>query len=247
LVVRDDGDSSSSSSPTASAPASKQTPFSTNLNTGGITQTESVTEPTGDGSTSFTGTAAPTATFKGNSTNKHTTFDPTNPAGGVVMTQPALIDGPQYYKIRDYITLGWNYTNLLAAPTAIDILLTMATPAATYTIASNMTFESQASFTFDTQAYQTDHPGQLLPQSEVTLVIYDAESNPTTPADPGYLGPFNGLKFGLYYPKKPVDLQDWVCATCSGAMPSLDRKGLGTAVIMSLMTVLSFTWFVTGF
>lgn len=175
-------------------------------------------------------------------------FDPQSPAGGVVMLTPAPTLGYALYKIGDHITWGWNYTNLLAKPTAIDMILSCnAAAKQTWTLTANMSFTSPGTFTWDSGKFQKDNIERQLPVEEYTLLIHDADGGPTAAPEPGYLAPFNGFTFGLYTPKAPTPLGEWKCATCSGAMSDMERRVLGGAVAMSVATVLSFTWFVGGF
>jgi hypothetical protein len=174
-------------------------------------------------------------------------FNPVDPAGGVVMITPDVYAGSQLYKIGDYVTWGWNYTNLQATPTAVDVLVSCSKAQQTITLTQNMTFAQPGSFTWDTNAYMQTNAASPLLTEQYTLVIYDAESSISATPEAGYLSAFTGFTFGLYQPRKYVPLGEWVCATCSGAMSDMERRTLGTAVGVSVITVLSFTWFVAGF
>lgn len=217
------------SSPTTTG---KQPPqvTTTNLNNAGITTT-------GHGGNGTTQTAPPT----------HTEFPAQDPPGNVVMVTPAATQqGTNLYKIGDTVTWGWNYTNLQGTPTAVDILVSVSS-SATFTLTQNMTFETPGVYKWDTGKYNADHVGNQLPTEQYTLVIYDADGSPTTTAEAGYLAPFSGFKFGLYAPSPPVPLADYHCATCSGVLGSAERRAIGMAAAVSVVTVLSFTWFVVGF
>lgn len=242
LVARQDDNGSSSSSnkpqqtpsPSASQSGSKDAKTTGkdadnthNLNTGAVK----------------TGDKTPNQT--GNSTDSHkpdrTMFNPGDPAGAVVMVTPSLAQGMQLYKIDDKVTFGWNYTNLLGTPTAIDVLASCSTASRTYTLTQNMTFATPATFTWDTKDTQD------LLTAEYTLIIYDAEAGPSATAEPGYLSTFNSLVFGLYNKRPYTSIADgWQCAICSAAAPSVDSRAVGFAMTMSVLTVLSFTWFVAG-
>jgi hypothetical protein len=212
-------------------------PKETNLNTAGITRTGTATETgsRGNGTT----TRPP----------KKTTFDPREPAGGVSMITPAITDGYQLYKIGDYVTWAWNYTSLQANPTAIDVYVKCSRVPQPFTLTQNMTFEETASFTWDTEAYETNNVGNPLLTDQYTLVIADAEAGISATPEAGYLAPFSGFTFGLYEPAGYSDTNDgWQCASCSGvAGTGVDGRAVGVAVVMSAATVLSFTWFVGGF
>ena len=221
-------DSESDSPTTATSTNKVQDVTTTNLNTGGI-------QPTATGN----------STQSSNST--HTDFPAQDPAGNVVMVTPAATaQSTNLYKIGDTITWGWNYTNLQGTPTAIDILASVAATA-TFTLTQNMTFATPGVYEWDTGAYDDEHVGQQLLTEQYTLAIYDADGGPSATAEPGYLAPYSGFKFGLYQPKGATPLSDWHCATCSAALGAVERRAVGAAVGMSVVTVLSFTWFVVGF
>lgn len=177
---------------------------------------------------------------------KHTIFNEQDPAGNVVMVTPAVTEGSQLYKIGDYVTWGWNYTHLQGPPTAIDVLVSCSKADNTWTLTQNMTFETEAAYTWDTGKYQATAVQSPLLTEEYTLLIYDAESSVSATAEAGYLSPYSGFKFGLYTPKPYTPLGEWKCVTCSAGVSDLDRRALGAAVAMSLLTIFSFTWFVTG-
>jgi len=253
LVVRQDDSSSQTDPPSATqtpSPSkssdnngdSKTTasqdpnePIQTNLNTGGITQTGS---HTGKATGNSTRTSAP----------KKTEFDPQDPAGGVVMVTPAVTAGTQLYRIGDFVTWGWNYTNVLGTPTAIDLYVKCSKVPQPWTLTQNMSYAEVGSYTWDTDKFQKSHVATPLLTEQYTLVIADADGGISATAEPGYLAPYSGFYFGLYQSQEYHDTGDgWQCASCSGAMSSLDNRAVGVAVMMSAVTVLSFTWFVSGF
>jgi hypothetical protein len=118
---------------------------------------------------------------------------------------------------------------------------------ATWTLTQNMTFETPASFTWDTGEFQQTNAANPLLSAEYTLVIIDSDSSVTATAEAGYLAPFTGFRFGMYIPKQATPLSEWHCATCSAALGAMERRAVGVAAAMSVLTVLSFTWFVVGF
>jgi hypothetical protein len=213
--------------------------ITTNLNTGGMTITATGTTGTGraTGNSTSTRTRPP-----------HKTFNEQDPAGGVSMITPAITAGYQLYKIGDYVTWAWNYTSLQAKPTAIDVYVKYQSVAQPWTLTQNMSFAWPQSYTWDTGAYQSSHVANPLLTEEYTLVIADADGGISATPEPGYLAPFSGLIFGLYEPQEYHNNTDgYQCASCSGAMSGLDTRAVGVAVMMSTLTVLSFTWFVMGF
>ncbi|KAK4662158.1 uncharacterized protein QC763_711130 [Podospora pseudopauciseta] len=251
LVVRQNSDETTNSPKPTNTPSSNDnnneeeeektttgpaTPLRTNLNTAGISQ-----------SGKATGSAAPNGTTSGKP--RQTEFNPQDPAGAVVMITPSVMEGYQLYKIGDYITWAWNYTNLQGTPTAIDVLVTNTVAKQTWTLTQNMTFQEQGSYTWDTGAYDRTAVASPLLVEQYTLIIHDSDSEPTGPAPAGMLAPFNSFKFGLYTPKVYTPISDgWKCASCNGAGGmSIDSKAVAAAGVMSVITVLSFTWFVAGF
>ncbi|RYP15210.1 hypothetical protein DL765_005849 [Monosporascus sp. GIB2] len=203
-------------------------PTTTNLNTGGIRT----------GTRSGSDSSEPT----------RTTYNPIDGAGSVVMVTPAITDGFPLYKIENPtpVTWVWNYTQLKGKPTAIDVKVSCSVASATWTLTQNMTFKSPATFTWDTANFQTLGQDPLLTE-QYTLLVHDSDGSPTDQAEPGYLAPFDGFRFGLYKKGRYDPLNEWDCVTCSAANGDLDRKALGFAVSMSAITVLTFTWYVAGF
>ncbi|KAJ2906751.1 hypothetical protein MKZ38_010742 [Zalerion maritima] len=164
-------------------------------------------------------------TGSGNSTSKKT-FDSRSPAGGVSMIQP-ITTTMVLYKLGDYATFSWNYTSLLASPTAVDVLAVDSSASQTHTLTQNMTFEIPASYTWDTEAYQDKHAvSKGLRVAEYTLYIYDSEGEPTGTAAAGYLAPYNSLNFGIYTPQPYEPLGSWVCAVCNSAPGKASAAGL---------------------
>ncbi|KAI1490869.1 hypothetical protein F5X96DRAFT_516032 [Biscogniauxia mediterranea] len=229
-------DSTEETSADSSATSTANGPQTTNLNTGGVTST-------GTGSGTATGT-------KGTSkTTSHKTYDAQDGAGGVAMITPATTDGTTLYRIDNTvpITWVWNYTSLQGSPSAIDVMISCSTVSATWTLTQNMTFEPTATFTWDSNAFQESNIASPLVVEQYTLLIIDSDSSVSATAEPGYLAPYSGFQFGMYTSRPYTALGEWKCATCSAASGDLERTALGFAVTMSIITVMSFTWYVTGF
>lgn len=148
------------------------------------------------------------------------------------------------FKVGDNVDLGWNYTSLLGDPTAIDVLISCATATKTWTLTSNMTFETSVDFTWNTN--DTEPTDQKLLSEMYTLIIKDSDAEITEVAEPGYLGVYSGFTFGLYTPQPYVPFNEWECTGCNAGSSDMDRRALGFAFTMSLITIFSFTWFVTG-
>ncbi|CAK7223326.1 hypothetical protein SBRCBS47491_005170 [Sporothrix bragantina] len=255
IIVRADASKTSTTTPAKTdSPTAADNTF--NLNTGAQATSTATEKQTGKatGKTTTTGKTTATGTGKdsGSDSNKttaatHTTFNAADPAGGIVMLTPATTANMELYKIGDYVTWGWNYTDLQATPTAIDILASCSFATRTWTLTQNMTFETLGSYTWDTGAFQSSNIASPLLTEEYTLIIYDADSSISATAEAGYLDTYDGFTFGMYAPQSYTPLADgWTCATCSGALSETERRALGFALTMSIITVFSFTWFVTG-
>lgn len=210
---------------------------------------------TDDASGSVTGTITGTGTTTG--TNKHSDSSSTSShnsssvssgaqVASVVMLTPITTLTSAYYRIGEYVTFGWNYTNLQVTPTAVDVAISCTTASETWTLTSNMTFHTKGSFTWDTGAYQSSDVAQPLLVEEYILYIYDADSSISATAGAGSLTANPAVTFGLYTGQPYSPLESWVCATCSGAMSNSERQALGFLCTVAAITVASFTWFVTG-
>ncbi|XP_044718060.1 uncharacterized protein HRG_08702 [Hirsutella rhossiliensis] len=243
LVARQDSSSSSrSASPSPSAtPGSAVSADSTASRTNAGQNTA---EPTATGKSS--GKSSGTRTKDGGSEATHTEFPPDAPPGGVSMLSPATnLEPTPLYKIRDHVTWSWNYTSLLGTPTAVDVLVSCSVASETWTLTSNMTFETSVEYVWDTNK-EADSVEKPLLEQLYTLIVKDSEAAITAPPQPGYLGTYKGFTFGLYAGKPATAFADWKCTGCSGASSLFDNQALGLAVSMSVITFLSFTWFVSG-
>lgn len=228
------------------------------------TDSDNVIEPTGSDAseeteaTRTTGTARNTGdlntaepestggTRSRTSSATHTIFPPDLPAGGVEMVTPTTIAGSTaLYKIGNEIEWAWNYTSLRGSPNAIDVLVSCATASETWTLTSNMSFATSVNFTWDTTKERDDTEKPLLTEL-YTLIVKDSEAEISDTPEAGYLGVYMGFTFGLYAPQEYTSMPNWKCIACDSAAPSLGNQALSLAFMMSLISVLSFTWFVTG-
>lgn len=178
---------------------------------------------------------ATTGAAKGNSTTtKKKEYDARSPAGSVAMIEPKTTT-LALYKLGDFVTFSWNYTNLLGEPTAVDVLAVDSSASQTHTLTQNMTFEKPAQYTWDTEEYQKENGAtKALRVAEYTLVIHDSDGSPTDTADAGYLAPFNQLYFGMYEPKEYQPIGEWVCTVCqSGAGGLVVSTAAGFAVTLA--------------
>jgi hypothetical protein len=190
-----------------------------------------------------------TTTSGGSSGASSPTFDPALPAGAITLITPAVISGPQYYKVGDNVTFVFGYTNVLATPTAVDVMATCNVNQQMYTMAMNhKVSNSTGTVIWDTGKYQATALSDPLLTETYTLIIYDAASSISATAQPGYLAVYEQYTFGMYTPQPYTSLGAFECATCpgSGALSDMERMALKTAFGMCIITILSFTWFVGG-
>ncbi|CRK20838.1 hypothetical protein BN1723_017879, partial [Verticillium longisporum] len=190
----------------------------------------------------------PTGTNTRSST-RTTSIDDLAAAGGIQMTTPAPTDPAlKLYKAGNDITLGWNYTNVQAEPTAVDVLISMALGNNVWTVTQNMTYATKGNnVIWETEQYATAGAEMALSNGKYTLVVYDSDEGPEATPRPGYLAPYDSFTFDIYLPNSYEDLKDgWTCPTCNAGVPAFDSKAVGFALTMSVATVASFTWFVSG-
>lgn len=208
-----------------------------------------------DATTTGTGQTA-TGTSTGNSTSTNTktktkttatssiSIDPAAGAGGISMITPAATS-TTYFKVGYNATFVWNYTSLSVTPSAIDVVASCSLNSQTYTLTQNMSVDPTGTFIWDTDKYQASQTMSLL-TATYTLFVYDANKSLDDTAEAGYLSGSIGYSFGMYRPESYTPLNEFKCATCSGAISDIQRQGLKFAVGMALITILSFTWFIGG-
>ncbi|KAK9330363.1 hypothetical protein V1520DRAFT_340632 [Lipomyces starkeyi] len=214
----------SSSAPTTSASA---TATETSFATSGIGA------PIGDVS-STTNSASMTASAS--TASSSISVDPRSPPGGVSMITPAITASETYIKVGDYATFSWNYTSLIVAPSAVNVEAYCSINKYYYPIAENLTVKD-TQVVWNTSGYQETASIPLL-VAEYTLYIYDASSNPSAVASPGYLAPYNNINFGVYTPQPYTPLNNYQCATCSASFSLIERNVLRGTLAMSLIASL---------
>ncbi|KAM0800027.1 hypothetical protein BDR22DRAFT_275540 [Usnea florida] len=240
---------SSSASPTKiSSAASKTTKADSKSDSSSDSKSASGTaaSKTAKASGTAAATSGAAASASGTQTAAATTqsVNPVLPAGGVNMITPSALAQTTYYKVGDYVSFAWNYTSLSITPSKVDVLVSCSANSATYTLQSNASFEKTGSVVWDT-APDTTGTAPLLTET-YTLVIYDAQAAITEVASAGKLGVSDDFTFGMYIPQKYTPLADWTCAVCSAALSDTERQALKFMFGMCIVTVLSFTWFVSG-
>jgi hypothetical protein len=147
--------------------------------------------------------------------------------------------------IGDNVTLSWNYTSLLATPTAVDVLLSCTVNQATWTLTSNMSFHTDVNYVWNSADTNDDVENPLLTDM-YTMIIKDSNASISAYPSPGYLGSWDSFQFGMYQNQPYVSYNDWTCpGACSGAA-NLNTHAIGFMLTMACITFLSFTWFVTG-
>ncbi|KAE8152171.1 hypothetical protein BDV25DRAFT_151447 [Aspergillus avenaceus] len=237
--------------------AEKATTGATATSDQSAAKTESATDDTSTGTktgkatgtTTGTQTGKSTATGKGKSSKSgnstSTSIDPRDGVGGVSMLNPPSTS-TTYFKVGDYITFEWKYTSLQVTPSAVNVVASCSKNSETYTLSSNMSVSETGKVVWDTAKYQANATVPLL-TATYTLYVYDTNATLGDTASAGHLGSQIGYNFGLYTPQSYTPLNEYICATCNGALTSLERNGLKFAVGMAAITVASFTWFANGF
>jgi len=240
-------------SPASTAKSAKQTAKASDTTKASGTAKASQTAKASDSAAATTGGAAASSI----------SVNPVLPAGGVNMITPSALAQTTYYRISDHVTFAWNYTSLSVKPSRIDAIVSCSANSASYTLLSNASFEKTGSVVWDTLPDVTG-TAPLLTET-YTLVIYDAAEAVTAVAGPGRLGVSNDFMFGMYLPQSYTPLScklsgqteiaisdtltartAWKCAVCSAAISDTERQALKFMFGMCLVTVLSFTWFVSG-
>ncbi|KAK2784482.1 hypothetical protein FQN52_009154 [Onygenales sp. PD_12] len=223
-------------------PTKTEDPKTTDAPTTTADETNTDTETITGTNTKETGTNTNTKATK--TSTKTKSIAPNAPAGGILMVTPSPNSPATYYKIGyDTPTFAWNYTSLIATPSAIDVVAYCSKNDHYYTISANMTVEKTGRVEWDTKLKKTDVP---LLTEKYTLMVYDSSTDPTDIPDPGHLGSSNTFTFGMYTPQDYTPRTDFQCATCGAAMSTTDKQALKFVFGMATITVLSFTWFVAG-
>ncbi|KAK9454113.1 hypothetical protein V1511DRAFT_408796 [Dipodascopsis uninucleata] len=155
--------------------------------------------------------------------------------GGISMITPAITDSETYIKIGDYATFSWNYTSLYVSPSAINVEAYCSANDYYYPIALNLSIEN-TEYVWNTSGYEATASVPLL-TAEYTIYIYDSDSNPSAQASVGYLGVYDSLRFGVYSPQVYTPLDQYHCATCSGAFSLLDKQVLRGTLFMLLVAI----------
>ncbi|KAJ5400588.1 hypothetical protein N7465_011077 [Penicillium sp. CMV-2018d] len=234
----------SESTTEASTASRTATGTNTGATTGTNTDTNSDTKTGTATDSETTGTASGTKTTGKSKTTATSSIsiDPAAAAGGVSMITPAS-SSTTYYKIGQDVTFVWNYTSLSVTPSAVNVVASCSLNSMTYTLSSNMTVKQTGSVVWDTGKYQKSATIPLLTAS-YTLIVYDASKDIKDTASAGYLSSQNGgYVFGMYTPQPYTPLNQFKCATCSGALSETSRLAIKFTVGMAVITFASFTWF----
>ncbi|CEJ55390.1 hypothetical protein PMG11_01652 [Penicillium brasilianum] len=226
----------------ASTSDSSASETSTGTSTG--TNTDATTTGTDTSTGTSTGTNTKSSTKTKTTTTSSISIDPAAGAGGISMITPAATS-TTYFKVGYNATFVWNYTSLSVTPSAIDVVASCSLNSQTYTLTQNMSVDPTGTFIWDTENYQASQTISLL-TATYTLFVYDADKSLDDTAEAGYLSGSVGYSFGMYRRESYTPLNEFKCATCSGAISDIQRQGLKFAVGMALITILSFTWFVGG-
>ncbi|PHH70191.1 hypothetical protein CDD82_7290 [Ophiocordyceps australis] len=224
--------SASKSSGTFDVSAPKTT---AELNTAKPTQSGKTKTETGNGKSTEVDSPEPTET---ESQYYPASINMTTP-------DPRATPGLILYKIGDNVPWAWQYLNLGKKPRAIDVVISCPIASQEWTIASNMSFKPVVDYVWDTTKQANDVEKPLL-TAKCALIIKDTNAHVGDAPQPGQLGSTTALNFGLYAPQPYTPFDEWTCPGCNDASGLLDRQAIGFAVVMSVMTFFSFTWFVSG-
>ncbi|KAJ0422620.1 hypothetical protein BJY00DRAFT_279862 [Aspergillus carlsbadensis] len=250
LPRQDDSDAETTTNADSATTGATPTADETASETETSTSTRSSSDDDDDNDSQTTSRPTVTSTRGSNSThtsssNRTTSVDPRSPPGGISVLTPAATS-TTYYKVGDTLTFVWNYTSLEITPTAVNVIASCSVNSATYTISSNMSVSETQSVEWDTGKYQANATIPLL-TATYTLIVYDESKDVDDVASAGELSSQNRYYFGMYISQPYVDLDEFVCATCSGAISSVETQALKFGVGMALITIATFTWFATGF
>lgn len=184
----------------------QRTTGTTARTTASATESSETGTGTRTGSTSRrTGSITAAASASGTDAAASSTTSPIDnrsPAGGASMIIPDRFAGSQFYKVGDWVTFAWNYTNVLATPTAVNVLASCSQNNAQWTIAANMSYQANQTVYWDTNQYKNKQTPQLI-QATYTLIIENAEeAKATAISSPGEVGTINTFNFGMYPPDR---------------------------------------------
>lgn len=161
---------------------------------------------------------------------------PSAPAAEYVFTKPPATV-TSFYKIAEgeLITFGWNFTYLLATPTALTVSAKCPGGNMFPVGPEDGVIDGTATeVVWDVYSYQQAHPETQLPQAQCNLMICD-ERGYNAGRRAGYLSPNTNLQFALYKPQPYVSLEDgWKCNVCSGAS-SLATHPAAISLLVTLM------------
>ncbi|KAJ5175325.1 uncharacterized protein N7482_001202 [Penicillium canariense] len=231
---------STNSASTSQNTASDSTASETSTGTNTDTKTASGSTSTGTN----TNTNTKTTTKSKSTTTSSISIDPAAGAGGISMITPAATS-TTYFKIGYNATFVWNYTSLSVTPSAVDVVASCSLNSQTYTLTQNMTVDPTGSIVWDTNQYDASATIPLL-TATYTLFVYDADTSLDDTATAGHLSGQIGYSFGMYRRESYTPLNEFKCATCSGAISDIQRQGLKFAIGMAIITIVSFTWFAGG-
>jgi hypothetical protein len=247
---QDDNDNENNDESTTASPRSTPSSASASRTASNDDDSESASATASESNSDSSETESASGTGSGSSNSTRTTsrpkstnVDPRLPAGGISLLVPAQTDGAQYYKVGEWITFEWNYTSLSNTPAAVDVYATCTLNQATYTIASNMSVEETGKV-----LWQPDPSAESLgfPIATYTLIIHDAAKDPTQVASAGDLGTFNQFRFGMYTKQPYTPLNEFKCSTCSAGISLLEQQALSVMGITTLVSAVSFMWFING-
>lgn len=137
------------------------------------------------------------------------------------MTQPAATAQATFYKIAqdNFITFGWNFTDVIASPTSLTLQAYCSQNGFTYPVGPTQGIAGDSQeIAWNPYEYEQGQDATPLAEASYTLRVFD-ERGYDAAATPGYMRPYAGTVFALYRPQKYVALADgWKCTACSAAL-----------------------------
>jgi len=207
-----------------------------------VKETGKTSNPTKTDNPKGNSKATDTKSNSGKTTSKPTKSISINPAdapGGISMITPGTTT-TTYYKIGEDITMVWNYTSLLVTPSKVNVIASNTN--GVWTITENMKWQEK-----QTIKWNTSQVTSSLAMASYSLVVYDPGNGGVTALPKaGYLSPFQQFPFAMYSPQPVVNENDFFCVTCSRAS-SLESQSITMLLFTTALTVLSFTYFASGF
>lgn len=110
----------------------------------------------------------------------------------------------QFYKIAqdNFITFGWNFTDVIASPTSLTLQAYCSQNGFTYPVGPTQGIAGDSQeVAWNPYEYEQGQGATPLAEASYTLRVFD-ERGYDAAASPGYMRPYAGTVFALYRPQK---------------------------------------------